>query len=35
MSGDFIDGYIALKLGEVTNLRAVMQPLEYAMHYSF
>jgi glutamine synthetase len=30
---DFIDGYIALKMGEVTKFRAATHPLEYAMYY--
>ena len=32
-SDDFIDGYIALKMGEVTKFRAATHPLEYAMYY--
>ncbi|HEN47140.1 MAG TPA: glutamine synthetase, partial [Mizugakiibacter sp.] len=31
---DFIDGYIALKMQEVTRLRAATHPVEYAMYYS-
>ena len=31
---DFIDGYIALKMGEVTKFRAATHPLEYAMYYA-
>ncbi len=30
---DFIDGYIALKMGEVTKFRAATHPLEYQMYY--
>ncbi|MFZ9363883.1 MAG: glutamine synthetase, partial [Arenimonas sp.] len=30
---DFIDGYIALKMGEVTKFRAATHPLEYSMYY--
>ncbi len=33
-SDDFIDGYIALKMQEVTRLRAATHPVEYAMYYS-
>ncbi len=33
-SDDFIDGYIELKMGEVTRFRAATHPLEYAMYYS-
>jgi glutamine synthetase len=33
MSDDFIDGYIALKMGEVTKFRAATHPLEYQMYY--
>jgi glutamine synthetase len=33
-SDDFIDGYIALKMGEVTKFRAATHPLEYQMYYS-
>lgn len=29
MSDDFIDGYIALKMQEVTKFRAATHPLEY------
>ena len=32
-SDDFIDGYIALKMQEVTKFRAATHPLEYAMYY--
>ena len=30
---DFLDGYIALKMGEVTKFRAATHPLEYQMYY--
>ena len=33
-SDDFIDGYIDLKMGEVTRFRAATHPLEYQMYYS-
>ncbi len=33
-SDDFIDGYIALKMQEVTRFRAATHPLEYQMYYS-
>jgi glutamine synthetase len=33
-SDDFIDSYIALKMGEVTKFRAATHPLEYAMYYT-
>ncbi|MBB5207540.1 type I glutamate--ammonia ligase [Chiayiivirga flava] len=33
-SDDFIDGYIALKMQEVTKFRAATHPLEYAMYYA-
>ncbi|MCE5202599.1 MAG: type I glutamate--ammonia ligase [Mizugakiibacter sp.] len=33
-SDDFIDGYIALKMQEVTRFRASTHPLEYQMYYS-
>ncbi len=33
MSDDFIDGYIALKMQEVTRFRAATHPLEYQMYY--
>jgi glutamine synthetase len=33
MSDDFIDGYIALKMQEVTKFRAATHPLEYSMYY--
>jgi glutamine synthetase len=33
-SDDFIDGYIDLKMGEVTKFRAATHPLEFAMYYS-
>jgi len=33
-SDDFIDGYIALKMQEVTAFRAATHPLEYQMYYS-
>ncbi len=32
---DFIDGYIALKMQEVTRYRASTHPLEFSMYYSF
>ena len=32
-SDDFIDSYIALKMGEVTKFRAATHPLEYQMYY--
>ncbi|MCX7555997.1 type I glutamate--ammonia ligase [Xanthomonadaceae bacterium JHOS43] len=32
-SDDFIDGYIALKMQEVTKFRAATHPLEYALYY--
>ena len=31
---DFIDGYIALKMQEVTKFRAATHPLEYQMYYA-
>ncbi len=31
---DFIDGYIALKMKEVTRFRAATHPLEYQMYYT-
>ncbi len=31
---DFIDGYIALKMQEVTRFRAATHPLEYQMYYT-
>ena len=31
---DFIDGYIALKMKEVTSFRAATHPLEYQMYYT-
>lgn len=34
ISEDFIDGYIALKMQEVTRFRASTHPLEYQMYYS-
>jgi glutamine synthetase len=34
MSDDFIDGYIALKMQEVTRFRADTHPLEYQMYYA-
>ncbi|MGY6518061.1 MAG: type I glutamate--ammonia ligase [Lysobacteraceae bacterium] len=34
MSDDFIDGYIALKMEEVTKFRAATHPLEYQMYYA-
>ena len=34
MSDDFIDGYIALKMQEVTKFRAATHPLEYQMYYA-
>ena len=33
-SDDFIDGYIALKMQEVTRFRAATHPLEYQMYYA-
>lgn len=33
MSDDFIDGYIELKMQEVTRYRAATHPLEYEMYY--
>ena len=33
MSDDFIDGYIALKMVEVTKFRAATHPLEYQLYY--
>ena len=33
MSDDFIDGYIDLKMQEVTRFRAATHPLEYQMYY--
>ncbi|HEX7112634.1 MAG TPA: glutamine synthetase, partial [Mizugakiibacter sp.] len=33
-SDDFIDGYIALKMQEVTKFRASTHPLEYQLYYS-
>ncbi|HET6545426.1 MAG TPA: type I glutamate--ammonia ligase [Rhodanobacteraceae bacterium] len=33
-SDDFIDGYIALKMQEVTRFRAATHPVEYQMYYS-
>jgi glutamine synthetase len=33
-SDDFIDGYIALKMQEVTKFRAATHPLEYQMYYT-
>ncbi|HET6604880.1 MAG TPA: type I glutamate--ammonia ligase [Xanthomonadaceae bacterium] len=33
-SDDFIDGYIVLKMQEVTRFRAATHPLEYQMYYS-
>ena len=33
MSDDFIDGYIALKMQEVTKFRAATHPLEYQLYY--
>ncbi|TYT26360.1 type I glutamate--ammonia ligase [Luteimonas viscosa] len=33
MSDDFIDGYIDLKMQEVTKFRAATHPLEYQMYY--
>ena len=33
-SDDFIDGYIDLKMQEVTRFRAATHPLEYQMYYS-
>ena len=34
MCDDFIDGYIALKMQEVTKFRAATHPLEYQLYYS-
>lgn len=34
MDDDFIDGYIALKMQEVTAFRAATHPLEYQMYYA-
>ncbi len=34
MTDDFIDGYIALKMQEVTKFRAATHPLEYQLYYS-
>jgi glutamine synthetase len=34
MTDDFIDGYIALKMQEVTRFRAATHPLEYQMYYA-
>ncbi len=34
MSDDFIDGYIALKMQEVTRYRSAAHPLEFQMYYS-
>jgi glutamine synthetase len=31
---DFIDGYIALKMQEVTRYRASTHPLEFQMYYA-
>jgi glutamine synthetase len=33
MSDDFIDGYIALKMQEVTKFRAATHPIEFGMYY--
>ena len=33
MDNDFIDGYIALKMQEVTQFRAATHPLEYQLYY--
>ena len=33
MTDDFIDGYIALKMQEVTKFRAATHPLEYQLYY--
>ena len=33
-SADMIDGYIDLKMGEVTRLRMTTHPVEYDMYYS-
>ncbi|MCW5567621.1 MAG: glutamine synthetase, partial [Dokdonella sp.] len=33
-SDDFIDGYIELKMQEVTRFRASTHPLEYQMYYA-
>jgi len=34
MSDDFIDGYISLKMKEVTQFRMATHPLEYQMYYT-
>ena len=34
MSDDFIDGYIALKMQEVTRVRMTTHPVEMDMYYS-
>ena len=34
MTDDFIDGYIAMKMREVTQFRAATHPLEYQMYYA-
>ena len=34
MSDDFIDGYIAMKMQEVTRFRAATHPLEYQLYYT-
>src|SRR6188474_422785 len=34
MTDDFIDGYITLKMQEVTKFRAATHPLEYSMYYT-
>ncbi len=34
MCDDFIDGYIALKMQEVTKFRAATHPMEYQLYYS-
>jgi glutamine synthetase len=34
MSDDFIDGYIALKMQEVTKFRAATHPIEYGLYYA-
>ncbi len=34
MSDDFIDGYINMKMAEVTKFRAATHPLEYSMYYA-
>ena len=31
---DFIDGYIDVKMAEVTRFRAATHPLEFAMYYA-